>query len=258
MWLGLKRSEVSAVLGLSLTRYQCLVQNSWQWTDQWPVLFTNWGDSTEGNQTCAILDHYDDKWYPAGCEESHRAVCKWNTSPRPTTPPPGDCPGDQWQDIGGQACYYLDRVNEVMSWHEARSTCWMMTGPDGGKADLVSLHSQAEQDLLKERLLTETGQNVWLGLARGGDGTWSWVDESAFDFQFWADGEPNGSGEDGEDCVELYTVWDGKWNDAYCNDYKGILCMANKRIANNPLSPTQFVLPRTEDDICGQHDRRNH
>ena len=212
-----------------------LPQHSWQWTDGWPVLFTNWGAGSEGNESCAILDHYDDKWYQAGCQETHRAVCKWNTSPRPTTPPPGDCPGDQWQDIGGDHCYYFGELNEVVSWHEARTTCWMMKGPDGANADLASLHSEAEGELLTQRLLAQTGQNVWLGLARGGDGSWSWVDQSPLDFTFWADGEPNGSGSDGEDCVELYTTWDGKWNDAYCNDYKGILCMANKRNTNTLL-----------------------
>ena len=105
----------------------------------------------------------------------------------------------------------------------------MLAGPDGGSADLPSVHSQAEEELLTARLLTETGQNVWQGLARGGDGAFSWVDGSGLDYEFWADGEPNGSGSDGEDCVELYTAWDGKWNDAACTDYKGIVCMANKR-----------------------------
>merc|ERR1711936_261070 len=104
--------------------------------------------------------------------------------------------GDQWQDIGGDACYYFGQVNETASWYEARLTCVMMTGPDGAKADLPILHSQEEQDLLKERLLVETVQNVWLGLTRAGDGSWSWVDESGLDFEFWADGEPNGSGSD--------------------------------------------------------------
>ena len=111
----------------------------------------------------------------------------------------------------------------------------MMAGPDGGKADLPSVHSQAEEELLTSRLLTETSQNVWLGLARGGDGAFSWVDDSGLDYEFWADGEPNGSGSDGEDCVELITAWDGKWNDAACWDYKGIICMANKRKPASPI-----------------------
>ena len=74
-----------------------------------------------------------------------------------------------------------------LNWHEARSACWMMAGPDGGKDDLPSVHSQAEEELLTARLLSETSQNIWLGLARGGDGAFSWVDGSGLDYEFWAD-----------------------------------------------------------------------
>ena len=107
----------------------------------------------------------------------------------------------------------------------------MMAGPDGSKADLPSLHSQTEEDLLTERLLTVTSEPVWLGLARGGDGSFSWVDGTGLDYEFWADGEPNSDGSDGEDCVELYTAWEGKWNDAACSDYKGIICMPSWRFS---------------------------
>ena len=31
-------------------------------------------------------------------------MCKWNASPLPTPPPPGDCP-EGWEDIGGEKCY---------------------------------------------------------------------------------------------------------------------------------------------------------
>ena len=129
-----------------------------------------------------------------------------------------------------------------------------MAGPDGGSADLPSVHSQAEEELLTKTLLTQTSQNVWLGLARGGDGAFSWVDGSGLDYEYWADGEPNGSGSDGEDCVELITAWDGKWNDAACWDYKGIVCMANKRESDSQ----EFYLFRnisysSEDHLCWHH-----
>ena len=65
-----------------------------------------------------------------------------------------------------------------MSWEDARSACFMLAGPDGGSADLPSVHSQAEQELLSARLLSETSLNVWLGLARAGDGAFSWADGS--------------------------------------------------------------------------------
>ena len=38
---------------------------------------------------------------------------------------------------------------------------------------------------------TDSGANFWVGLARGGDGGFSWVDGTPFDLEFWLDGEPN-------------------------------------------------------------------
>ena len=84
-----------------------------------------------------------------------------------------------------------------------------------------------------------------MGLARGGDGGFSWVDGTPFDLEFWLDGEPNSSvsdnldeetdvdvlsscqGEDGEDCVEAYYMT-AEWNDAVCSDLKGYVCMRSK------------------------------
>ena len=99
----------------------------------------------------------------------------------------------------------------------------------------------------------DSGANFWVGLARGGDGGFGWVDGTPFDLEFWLDGEPNSNvsdnddlnldekdtgeeidvdgvscqGEDGEDCVEAYYVT-AEWNDAYCSDLKGYVCMRSK------------------------------
>ena len=114
IWLGLKKEEVSRAKQSTVScPHISLPQNTWKWTDGWPVLFTNWG--SEANQSCAILDHYSDKWYSTQCGETHRYVCKWNNSPLPTTPPPGGCPGDDWQDIGGDHCYYFGREYDLVS-----------------------------------------------------------------------------------------------------------------------------------------------
>ena len=91
---------------------------------------------------------------------------------------------------------------------------------------------------------TDSGANFWVGLARGGDGGFSWVDGTPFDLEFWLDGEPNSTvsdnldaeidvdvlscqGEDEEDCVEAYYMT-AEWNDAYCSDLKGYVCMRSK------------------------------
>ena len=87
-----------------------------------------------------------------------------------------------------------------------------------------------------------------MGLARGGDGGFAWVDGTPFDLEYWLDGEPNSNvsdnldlyhggeidadvlscqGVDGEDCVEAYYMT-AEWNDAYCSDLKGYVCMRSK------------------------------
>ena len=50
-----------------------------------------------------------------------------------------------------------------------------------------------------------------VGLARARDGSISWMDESALDFENWADGEPNSVEGDGEDCVQMYTQVEAVW-----------------------------------------------
>ena len=48
----------------------------------------------------------------------------------------------------------------------------------------------------------KNGDLISLGLARGSDGSFSWVDESPYDVEFWFTGEPNTIDGDEEDCVE--------------------------------------------------------
>ena len=99
-------------------------------------------------------------------------------------------------------------------------------------------------------------------MARGGDGSFAWVDGTPFDFEHWLDGEPNSSvsgrakktlclaislfcqGEDGEDCVEAYYM-DARWNDAYCTDLKGYVCMRSK-LPEPTSAPTNPSNPPTD------------
>ena len=103
----------------------------------------------------------------------------------------------------------------------------MEVGSDGKHGDLISLHSEQEANLVAQKASQVGWQNFWTGLARGGDGSFSWVDESPYDFEFWLAGEPNAIDGDGEDCVEAYYVT-ASWNDAFCTDYKGAVCMVDK------------------------------
>ena len=186
----------------------------------------------------------DGQWQPTSCDtENIKFVCKWNNQPIPTPPPPGDCP-DGWEDIGGENCYKffpytyvsiqfilnlssLDKTFFQVTWEAARAACLEEMGSDGHHADLASIHSQAESDLLAVRAVSMN--SPWIGLVRARDGSLSWTDESALDFENWEAGEPNSIDGDGEDCVQMYD-YNGKWNDASCiYMYQDYICMTSKR-----------------------------
>ena len=82
----------------------------------------------------------------------------------------------------------------------------------------------------------------WIGLVRGGDGSLSWTDGSALDFENWETGEPNSIPGDGEDCTQMYE-WNGKWNDAHCEFmYQDYICMTKKRksLSESQMNVTEF------------------
>ena len=122
---------------------------------------------------------------------------------------------------------FADKTLLQVNWFQARDACLEEAGSDGQPGDLASVHSQAEADLLAARAASMYGP--WIGLARGGDGSLSWTDGSALDFENWEAGEPNSIPGDGEDCTQIYE-WSGKWNDAHCaNILQDYICMTKKR-----------------------------
>ena len=67
------------------------------------------------------------------------------------------------------------------------------------------------------------GQTTWLG---GNDqtveGSFQWVDGSAWDWTNWHSGEPNQAGN--EDCVEMGARGEGEWNDRNCANTFPFIC----------------------------------
>ena len=112
---------------------------------------------------------------------------------------------------------------------QARSFCWSQTVPDGHRpGELASIHSRDEADKIASRLEGEYN-NYWIGLSRVA-GIFAWADSSAYDFEFWSDGEPNSNLQDGADCVEVYPTMNARWNDESCTQtWNEFICMTDKR-----------------------------
>ena len=124
-------------------------------------------------------------WRPVTCDWENKFVCKWNASPLPTPPPPGDCP-EGWEDIGGEKCYMhqdfpvqqteknIHSVNKKYlqsSWHEASTACWQEIGAEGRHGNLASIHSQEENDLLAAWLASRNSPDPWIGATQDTCGT---------------------------------------------------------------------------------------
>ena len=118
-------------------------------------------------------------------------------------------------------------------------------GSDGYSANLASVHSQAEADLLGARVASMNMNRPWIGMVRN-QGSLVWTDGSALDFENWKNGEPNNWG--GIQHCAAIKLWgeNGKWDDVGCEAVKiehmrtgetyGHICEAAGDIKLDPLS----------------------
>ncbi|XP_034741183.1 galactose-specific lectin nattectin-like isoform X2 [Etheostoma cragini] len=121
-------------------------------------------------------------------------------------------------------------------WTQCGSRCFLFnTGPknwiDGELfcisvgGNLASIHSEVEHSFLRNYIKQVTGsdKSAWIG---GHDavkeGTLLWTDGSKFDFQSFAEGEPNNRG-GAENCVVM-NFNGNNWNDGSCENLAAFMC----------------------------------
>ncbi|KAL6491163.1 hypothetical protein MHYP_G00015080 [Metynnis hypsauchen] len=101
-------------------------------------------------------------------------------------------------------------VNESKTWTDAQKHC------KGNFNDLATTESQEEMNAVKAVLNRTTG-HFWIGLKQKDiqiSRSWIWSDGSNFSYTYWKSGEPNNNGSD--NCVELQSESEHRWNDAKC------------------------------------------
>ena len=94
------------------------------------------------------------------------------------------------------------------------------------KANLASIHSQAEHDKLLKLLKQSDVTIAWIGGTDAGqEGKWRWVDGSKFSWTKWYPGEPNNLRGD-EHCMHLLgNAWvKNVWNDTPCQRQYMYIC----------------------------------
>ncbi|XP_042332354.1 regenerating islet-derived protein 4-like [Sceloporus undulatus] len=123
-----------------------------------------------------------------------------------------------WLQNQGNCYAYFDTK---MTWSEAEIECQSY----GRGAHLASVLSKAESALIAQHISAYQRQksHVWIGLNDPlQTDKWKWSDESVYNYEAWASGEPNGSN---EFCTELnqYTNF-REWNDRNCLSRQAYIC----------------------------------
>lgn len=200
-----------------------------KWSDGWPMQISNWGENpfSSTEKTCVALNSTDGKWYPGSCQDRYPFLCKHSDALPPTPSPNGECPMSKFIDLDAsfENCYYFHYGGVTTSWHTAHTDCLSL----GQGSDLVSIHSEEEMRKISGELAKHQAQ-AWIGLftTSQANGQYFWTDKSAFDYNNWQDGEPNGPTY--EFCIHALSD-NGKWNDAECDPYYGdygYVCKAPK------------------------------
>ena len=125
-------------------------------------------------------------------------------------------------------CYRF--MGHEMSWTDAENHCREFF-TISGQGHLASVHSFDEADFLiqysKSSFISADDKHVWIGLSdQSNEGTYSWSDGTAFDYEEWKPREPNNAGSNGEDCVGIWhhLTYGPGWNDVTCSSLFSHVC----------------------------------
>ncbi|KAM9783928.1 uncharacterized protein ACBT44_021340 [Syngnathus typhle] len=140
-----------------------------------------------------------------------------------------------------QTCANEELLGCPAGWLEYNHHCYFFGKPTTwllAEDDCVSRggHLTSVLDQRENRWLTNAMKNArsWIGLRRETSGNrWQWVDGTIYSFSYWNTGEPNNVGRY-EECTELMSGGNGRWNDLTCYDYRHYTC----KMPFCSLSPT--------------------
>ncbi|XP_022088561.1 lymphocyte antigen 75-like [Acanthaster planci] len=234
------------------------------WLDGWPFLIEFWGWNDPRGNNCTALTKNDYYFYISGswenvdCSEKYYTACKYTTgSPPPTPgPEPGFCE-EEWAEYGG-SCYILGTGSyELATFKDAVYDCDRYYGG----AYVATISNQGENQFVQNLAQKGVPGISWIliGLERGPNGGWKWVDDSTVAYQNWAG---NVYGDETSSCVEIRTSAKGKWDTIACDIKSHFVCEKPKtRITSTeaPFKPkdcvNQFIVSgwKQLDTFCYLH-----
>ncbi|XP_056599251.1 uncharacterized protein LOC130417612 isoform X3 [Triplophysa dalaica] len=198
-----EQNQQSAVVGSGQSVWIGLSLDSWQWSDQWNLIFRNWAagytSQTSESGDCAVMSTTDSgKWIQDSCDLHHPFLCYGR--PKPLYRPH----------------HY---INTRMSWSEAQSYCRERF------TDLATVDSMDDVNRMINKVNDGYSTSVWIGLKRATQSRWGWsMGDTLTQYTGWKSGKPNGDGV----CGELNN---GEWNDLPCSTNYSFVCY-NETIGN--------------------------
>jgi len=149
-------------------------------------------------------------------------------SPSPSPPPPDAqmadaapvCTGGDAASLDPATGHcYIAYTTVTRSWVDARMVCAGLSA----RTQLATLTSQAETDRVNALLGVS---EAWIGFDDSmNEGTFVWVTGEPTAYTWWAPGEPNDGGSNGEDCgITNRAGQAGRWDDRPCGNNYGFVC----------------------------------
>ncbi|KAL3213831.1 hypothetical protein MRX96_035076 [Rhipicephalus microplus] len=145
----------------------------------------------------------------------------------------GHCP-EHWVAFG-QSCYWFASNESRMMYFQATRHCKSLNG------SLVTVLTEKEQKFLMSRLSDAT-TNLWIGIERLPNKTWTWMDGNPVTYTNWIIGQPRPERRKTEDCTEILTgtLHPGKWNQVRCNAKRMHVCEKKRALDVSSAFPGSF------------------
>ncbi|CAL8293581.1 unnamed protein product [Lota lota] len=221
-------------------------EHTFKWTTGTNVAYTHFNiGMPDKKQGCVAMTTgmLAGLWDVVSCGSREKYICKKRaegvsmTTMAPTPSPTASCP-DGWVNVvDSKFCIklYKKPKEEKKNWAEARSFCRAING------DLVSIHSHTVFNNIYG------SDPAWIGLSSlDSNAGFTWSDGSPLSFEKWRFGEPNNYNEL-EHCAEV-ELYDGSWNDCFCEAYKDWICQIRKGVMPKPEPTTAVIVYNTTED----------